>query len=131
MLRPTIFANITLASHATHAGLFARLSRLPDETIVATVLCNIDRNHEHRMNDAVETPIKDPQAEAIGLQRNCPVCGVSIFVVHSIEALLSEEPEAHASGACLLLEAELKSHSAWRTDDETPPTTNGPSQSGI
>ena len=28
-------------------------------------------------------------------------------------------------------EAELKSHSAWRTDDETPPTTNGPSQSGI
>ena len=31
----------------------------------------------------------------------------------------------------LPLEAELKSHSAWRTDDETPPTTNGPSQSGI
>ena len=29
------------------------------------------------------------------------------------------------------IEAELKSHSAWRTDDETPPTTNGPSQSGI
>ena len=29
MLRPTIFANITLASHATHVGLFARLSRLP------------------------------------------------------------------------------------------------------
>ena len=29
MLRPTIFANITLASHATHVGLFAQLSRLP------------------------------------------------------------------------------------------------------
>ena len=25
-----------------------------------------------------------------------------------------------------LLEAELRSHSAWRTDDETPPTTNRP-----
>ena len=31
----------------------------------------------------------------------------------------------------LSIEAELRSHSAWRTDDETPPTTNGPSQSGI
>ena len=29
MLRPTIFANITLASHATHVGLFAQLSHLP------------------------------------------------------------------------------------------------------
>ena len=29
MLRPMIFANITLASHATHVGLFAQLSRLP------------------------------------------------------------------------------------------------------
>ena len=37
----------------------------------------------------------------------------------------------HVSDVCWLLEAELKSHSAWRTDDETPPTTNGPSQSGI
>ena len=30
-----------------------------------------------------------------------------------------------------MVEAELRSHSAWRTDDETPPTTNGPSQLGI
>ena len=34
-------------------------------------------------------------------------------------------------GVEVRVEAELKSHSAWRTDDETPPTTNGPSQSGI
>ena len=99
----------------------------PPLMFITPSLCNIDRNHKHRMHDAVDAPTEDPQAESIGLQRNCPVCGVSIFVVHSIEALLSEEPEAHASGACLLLEAELKSHSAWRTDDETPPTTNGPS----
>ena len=29
------------------------------------------------------------------------------------------------------LEAELRSHSPWRTDDETPRTMNRPSQSGI
>ena len=34
-------------------------------------------------------------------------------------------------GVEVRVEAELRSHSAWRTDDETPPTTKGPSQSGI
>ena len=36
-----------------------------------------------------------------------------------------------AKSLLLILEAELKSHSAWRTDDETPPTTNRPSQSAL
>ena len=40
-------------------------------------------------------------------------------------------PQATSTICNLLFEAELRSHSAWRTDDETPPTTHGPSQSGI
>ena len=31
----------------------------------------------------------------------------------------------------VMVETELRSHSAWRTDDETPLTTNRPSQLGI
>ena len=59
----------------------------PPLMFITPSLCNIDRNHKHRMHDAVDAPIKDAQVESIGLQQNCPVCGVSIFVVHPIEVL--------------------------------------------
>ena len=47
MLRPMIFANIALASHATHVGLFAQLSRLPHSQSFSDWRTNFPKRRSH------------------------------------------------------------------------------------
>ena len=61
---------------------------------------------------------------------NCPSFPVCLFLssstLHRLLHLLNFLRLSY-----FRVEAELRSHSAWSTDDESPPTTNRRSQSGI
>ena len=115
VLRLRMFPVTTDASiHQRHSQIhlepmssFVLINAPPPLMVIITALSNIAHNHMHRVNNAVDAPTQEPKVEVVGFQRDSPVCGVSVLVVHPIEVLHVVSSDSMGHNLSFLL-------SSWR-----------------